>query len=404
VVEWVVAAAEGVGAQRVCVVVPADRAVADRIAALLPPSAEAVVQTEPRGTGDAALAALPALAGFAGDVLVLYGDAPLVEAGTLASLVDAHRARRAAATVMTIDRTAETGGDFGRVVRTTTGDVARIVEVRDASPAERELTEVNSGIYVFAAADLWPALERVGTDAVGLLAHDGRPVAAHKHPDARVAHGINTRIDLAEADRLLRDRIARAHMLAGVTIVEPAATFIEAAVRIEPDVTIHPFTVLRGATTVATGASVGPHVVAVDAAIGRNVSVGPFCYLRPGTVLEAEAKAGTFVEIKNSRIGATAKVPHLSYIGDADVGEGTNIGAGNITANFDGTRKHRTVIGRNVKTSVDTAFVAPVTIGDDAWTAAGSVITDDVPAEALGVARARQTNIEGYARRRRGQG
>jgi bifunctional UDP-N-acetylglucosamine pyrophosphorylase/glucosamine-1-phosphate N-acetyltransferase len=190
-------------------------------------------------------------------------------------------------------------------------------------------------------------------------------------------------------------------MLAGVTIRDPASTFIEAEVRLEQDVTIEPFTVLRGATTVAEGAVVGPHVVAVDAAIGPGVTVGPFCYLRPGAVLERGAKAGTFVEIKNAVVGAGAKVPHLSYIGDAEIGEGTNIGAGNITANFDGERKQRTVIGRNVRTGSDNVFVAPVQVGDGAYTGAGSVITTDVPPDALGVARARQTTIEGYGKRKR---
>jgi len=193
-------------------------------------------------------------------------------------------------------------------------------------------------------------------------------------------------------------------MLAGVTIVDPKTTWIEAEVELEPDATIHPFTVLSGKTKVGAGAVVGPHAVAVDAVIGPEATVGPFCYLRPGTVLEARAKAGTFVEIKNSHIGEGAKVPHLSYIGDADVGEGTNIGAGNITANLPphpGSPKQRTKIGRNVKTSVQTSFVAPVEIGDDAWTAAGSVITKDVPPESLAVARARQENKEGYVRRRR---
>jgi bifunctional UDP-N-acetylglucosamine pyrophosphorylase/glucosamine-1-phosphate N-acetyltransferase len=193
-------------------------------------------------------------------------------------------------------------------------------------------------------------------------------------------------------------------MLAGVTILDAATTWIDAGVELEPDVVVHPFTVLRGATTVATGSEIGPHTVAIDARIGRRVSIGPFCYLRPGTVLEPDAKAGTFVEIKNSRIGARTKVPHLSYLGDADVGEDTNVAAGNITVNFPhepGLPKGRTTIGRNVRTGVQNAFVAPVEIGDDAWIAAGSVITKDVPPGALAVARARQENKEGYARRGR---
>ena len=209
--------------------------------------------------------------------------------------------------------------------------------------------------------------------------------------------GVNTRVELSAAGAALRDRILEEHMLAGVTIVDPATTWIEAEVAIEADAVIHPFTVIRGASKVAAGAEIGPHAVLVDAVVGERALVGPFCYLRPGTVLEAGAKAGTFVEMKNSRIGERTKVPHLSYLGDADVGADSNIAAGNITVNLGhATRtKERTVIGRNVRTGVDNSFVAPVTVGDDAWIAAGSVITEDVPAGALAIARARQVNKEG---------
>jgi bifunctional UDP-N-acetylglucosamine pyrophosphorylase/glucosamine-1-phosphate N-acetyltransferase len=225
----------------------------------------------------------------------------------------------------------------------------------------------------------------------------------HVAADPAEVDGVNTRVDLASAAAALRDRINRGHMLAGVTIVDPESTWIEASVELEPDSVVHPFTVLRGTTTVATGAQVGPHVVAVDARVGPDALVGPFCYLRPGTVLDAGAKAGTFVEIKNSHIGARTKVPHLSYLGDADVGEDTNIAAGNITVNYPhepGQPKGKTTIGSNVRTGVDNAFVAPVTIGDDAWIAAGSVITDDVPANALAIARVRQENKEGRGGKR----
>ena len=220
--------------------------------------------------------------------------------------------------------------------------------------------------------------------------------------DPAVAEGVNTRVELARAAALLRDRVNAEHMLAGVTIVDPQTTWIEPEVELEPDATVHPFTVLRGKTSVGRGAEIGPHAVAWDAQIGPDALVGPFCYLRPGTVLEAGTKAGTFVEIKNSHVGEGAKVPHLSYIGDADIGEGANIAAGNITANFPhqpGRPKGRTTIGRNVRTGIHNGFIAPVTIGDDAWIAAGSVITKDVPAEALAVARSRQVNKEGYAGR-----
>jgi bifunctional UDP-N-acetylglucosamine pyrophosphorylase / glucosamine-1-phosphate N-acetyltransferase len=297
-------------------------------------------------------------------------------------------------------------------VRAGDGSVQAIVEALDASAEELAIDEVNSSIYVFSAQKLWPVLVRLApantqgelllTDAVRLLTDEGERVAAQPAFDPLEAEGVNTRVDLAAAAAVLRDRINEAHMLAGVTIVDPATTWIDPTVELEPDAVIEPFTVLSGRTSVGEGARVGPHVVAVDTRIGPDVMVGPFCYLRPGTVLEAGAKAGTFVEIKNSRVGEGAKVPHLSYVGDADIGAGTNVGAGNITANFPhepGLPKNRTTIGRNVRTGVQNAFVAPIEIGDGAWTAAGSALTKDVPPGALAIARARQENKEGYAAR-----
>ena len=406
--EWVADSVLQVGAERTLAIVSPD---ADGVRARLPAGVEAGTQAEPLGTGDAVRSARPALEGFDGDVLVLNGDHPLTDPASLIALRDAHRESDAAASVLTFNRTDAVGGDFGRIVRGAGGAVERIVEVRDATPAEREIAEVSSGIFIFRSADLWPALENLDTandqgelyvtDTIAALAAAGRTIVAYRHPDATVALGINTRADLAAAAAILRDRTNRAHMLAGVTIVDPATAWIDASVEIERDVVIEPFTVLRGATRVETGAVVGPHVVAVDARIGPGAVIGPFTYLRPGADIGEDAKAGTFVEIKNSEIRARAKVPHLSYIGDAEVGEDTNIGAGNITANYDGSQKQRTTIGRDVRTSSDTVFVAPVTIGDGAWTAAGSVITDDIPPDALGVARARQKNIEGYGTRKR---
>ncbi len=273
------------------------------------------------------------------------------------------------------------------------GSVQEIVEDGDASPEQRLIRELNSSIYVFDAAHLWQALERLEahnaqgelylTDCVRHIVEAGGRAAAWICPDERAALGINTRAELAVAAAELRDRINEQHMLAGVTIVDPASTWIEAGVEIEPDVTIHPFTVIRG-----------------DVRIARGVEIGPFAYVRPGTQADEEAKIGTFVEVKNARIGARTKIPHLSYVGDADIGEDTNVAAGNITANFPhekGEGKQRTTIGRNVRTGVDNSFLAPVTIGDNAWVAAGSVITEDVPPDALAIARARQENKEGYA-------
>jgi bifunctional UDP-N-acetylglucosamine pyrophosphorylase/glucosamine-1-phosphate N-acetyltransferase len=329
----------------------------------------------------------------------------------LRELVDAHRGKGAAATVLSFEP--DDARSYGRIVRASDGSVEAIVEARDATAEQLELTECNSSIYVFRCELLWPALERLQphnaqgelylTDAVRELVADGHRVAAHVAADPAETEGVNTRLELAAAAAALRDRINTAHMLAGVAISDPVSTWIEPAVTIEADAAIHPFTMLRGATRVAAAAEVGPHAVAIDAEIGPGATVGPFCYLRPGTVLGPRAKAGAFVEIKKSIIGQDTKVPHLSYIGDAEIGEGTNIGAGSITANFPhrpGQPKGRTTIGDNVRVAVDTMFVAPVTVGDDAWTAAGSVITDDVPSGALAGFPPRQVTKEGRGGKR----
>ena len=375
--------------------------------ALAQESAIVAVQQEPRGTGDAIAAARDALAGFEGDVLVLSGDAPLVTPELLQGLVDAHRKSAAAATVLTF----EPGRPlpYGRIVRDADGNVRAIVEEGDATEEERAIRELNSSTYVFDAAELWGALDKLKpdnvqgelylTDTVRMLVEAGKPVATYKSEDPEAPVGVNTRVELAAAAAVLRDRINEQHMLAGATIVDPQATWIDPQVELEPDVVVQPFTVLRGATRVLRGAEVGPHVVAIDAEIGEHALVGPFCYLRPGTVLEAGAKAGTFVEIKNSRIGEGTKVPHLSYIGDAEIGAETNVGAGGITVNYPhepGKPKGRTKIGRNVRTGVQNAFVAPVEIGDDAWIAVGTVVTDDVPPGSLAGFAPRQVTKEGY--------
>jgi bifunctional UDP-N-acetylglucosamine pyrophosphorylase/glucosamine-1-phosphate N-acetyltransferase len=403
-VDWVLAAAVDSGADPVVVVAaPQTKDDFDGFGV--------AVQEKPLGTGDAVRAARGALEGRAADVLVLSGDAVLLTADDLRNLVATHRATGAAATVLGIEY--PDARHYGRLVRGADGRLERIVEARDATAAELEIREANSSIYVFRDEALWPVLDRIEaanaqgelylTDAIGLLVEAGETVAVHIAAEAFEA-GVNTRAELAEAAAVLRDRINLAHMLAGVTIVDPASTWIEPGVSIEPDVTIHPFVVLNGSTTVATGAELHPHTVASDARIGTGASVGPFCYLRPGTVLDSDSKAGTFVEIKNATLGPRTKVPHLSYIGDAEIGEDTNIGAGAITANFahkPGLPKGRTTIGKNVRTGIHNAFVAPVEVGDGAWTAAGSTITKDVPADALAVARERQENKEGYAARQR---
>jgi bifunctional UDP-N-acetylglucosamine pyrophosphorylase/glucosamine-1-phosphate N-acetyltransferase len=399
-VDWVIRAARDAGVERIVVVASPDTAGSfDGL--------DVAVQQTPLGTGDAVRSARDALAGARGDVVVLNGDVPALTAELLRALVETHRSTRAAGTVLAFEPADLRS--YGRIVRDEDGGLARIVEAGDASPEELALREVNSGIYVFRTERLWPLLERLEphnaqgelyvTDTLGLLVGDGEAVAVHTAAVPFDVEGINTRVELAAVTAALRDRINEGHMLAGVTIVDPASTWIEADVEIEADATIHPFTVLRGATTIASGAEVGPHVVAIDTEIGAGVTVGPFAYLRPGTVLGEGAKAGTFVELKKARIGARSKVPHLSYLGDAEIGEDTNIAAGNITANFphqQGKPKGTTRIGSNVRTGVDNTFDAPVSIGDDAWIAAGAVITDDVAAGSLAGFAPRQETKEGW--------
>ena len=401
-VDWVLEIARELGAEPVVVVAaPATADAFDGVAV--------AVQEAPLGTGDAVGRAQRSLDGV-DDVLVLSGDTPLLTPQLLRDLVETHRREAAWATVLSFEP--EDPRQYGRIVRNGSGGVVEIVEAADATPEQLAVREVNSSIYVFRAERLWPVLERLSphnaqgelylTDTIELLVAEGGQVAAHKGGDAMEAEGVNTRLELAAAAAELRDRINDAHMLAGVTIVDPQSTWIDDGVVLAADAVIQPFTVIRGASRVAAGAEVGPHAVLHDAIVGEGALVGPFCYLRPGTVLEAGAKAGTFVEIKNSLIGERTKVPHLSYLGDADIGADTNIAAGNITVNQDhATRaKERTVIGSNVRTGVDNAFVAPVSIGDDAWIAAGSVITEDVPPGALAIARAEQVNKEGRGGKR----
>ena len=404
-VDWVIETGREVGADPLVVVAsPSGR---DEFG---PDGLVVAVQEQPLGTGDAVRAAHGVLSGYDGDLLVLSGDTPLLTPGLLAALVETHRSERAAATILSA--VPADPRVYGRIVRGENGAVLRIAEGTDATPEELELSEVNSSIYVFRADALWPALERLQpknvqgelylTDVIAILTEAGERVAAHVAPDANETEGVNTRVELAQAAAVLRDRINERHMLDGVTIVDPATTWIEPTVTLAEDVTINPFTVLRGRTAVGRGAVIHPHTVAVDAEVGERAVVGPFCYLRSGTSLGESSKAGTYVEIKNSRIGDRTKVPHLSYIGDAEIGEDTNIGAGAITANLghrSGEPKKRTTIGSNVRTAIHNGFIAPVEVGDGAWIAAGSVITRDVPPGALAIARQRQENKEGYAAR-----
>jgi len=401
-VDWVIDAVRALGPEPLVVVTSPETQ--DAIAG---DGITVAVQPEARGTGDAIAAARGALDGFEGDVLVLSGDSPLLTPELLEGLIAKHRESRAAATVLTFEPVRPL--PYGRIVRDSEGNVRAIVEEGDATEQERAIRELNSSTYVFDAGELWGALDALKpdnvqgelylTDTVRALAEAGKPVATYKSDDPEAPVGINTRVELAGTAAVLRDRINERHMLAGTTIVDPLSTWIDPQVELEPDSIVHPFTVLRGGTRVLRGAEVGPHVVAIDAEIGERALVGPFCYLRPGTVLEAGAKAGTFVELKNSRIGEGTKVPHLSYIGDAEIGAETNVGAGGITVNYPhepGKPKGRTKIGRNVRTGVHNAFVAPIEIGDDAWIAVGSVVTDDVPPGSLAGFAPRQVTKEGY--------
>ncbi|TML13585.1 MAG: UDP-N-acetylglucosamine diphosphorylase/glucosamine-1-phosphate N-acetyltransferase [Actinobacteria bacterium] len=369
------------------------------------------VQQRPLGTGDSLRAARPNV-GDARTVLVVSGDHPRISSELLGRLVDEHRSAHATATVLSFEPVDSRA--YGRIVRGAGGRLQAIVEDADADDAQRALREVNSSIYVFAADKLWPVLERIEpanaqgelylTDVVRLLVEGGEEVVVFKAPDPDEVEGVNTRVELADAAAYLRARVNKQHMLAGVTIVDPDTTWIDPDVELEPDSTIHPFTILRGDTRVAAGAEVGPHAVVDGAEIGQGARVGPFCYLRPGTKLGVGARAGAFVEIKNAEIGDRTKVPHLSYIGDAEIGEDTNVAAGNITANYPhqpGREKGRTKIGRNVRTGIHNGFEAPVEVGDDAWIAGGSYITEDVPPQSLAGFPPKQITKEGYLRGKR---
>jgi bifunctional UDP-N-acetylglucosamine pyrophosphorylase / glucosamine-1-phosphate N-acetyltransferase len=424
-VAWSILAAREAGAGRVAAIV------SPRIdvAAGLPNDVETVVQPQPDGTGGAIRAALP-LIEQAETVLVLSGDHPLISAATISGFLEAHAASGAAATMLSIEL--DDPGSYGRVVRDADGRVERVVEAKadgDAGAEELAIREVNAGTYAFDAGPLATVLAGLSnhnaqgeyylTDVFAALHEAGHAVAAHPTEDLAVTMGVNNRAELAAVEAEGRRRILEAHMLAGVTVADPGTTWVDAGVEIAADVRIEPGTSLRGATTIGAGSTVGPLSTLIDTRLGEDVAVlhsylvecevldgcnvGPFAYLRPGAHLDAGAKAGTFVEIKNSQIGEGSKVPHLAYVGDADVGPGTNLGAGTITANYDGFRKHRTTIGRDVRLGVDTLLIAPVEVGDAAYTGAGAVIKEDVPEGALAVSENDQRNIEGYAERKAAQ-
>ncbi|MFI0710632.1 bifunctional UDP-N-acetylglucosamine diphosphorylase/glucosamine-1-phosphate N-acetyltransferase GlmU [Streptomyces inhibens] len=394
------------------------------------PAVRTVVQHEQKGTGHAVRTALDELtnSGVAldGTVIVVCGDTPLLTGETLEQLSATHAADGNAVTVLSAEVPDSTG--YGRIVREAgTGAVTAIVEHKDASDSQRAIREINSGVFAFDARLLVDALGKVRTDnsqgeeyltdVLGIVREAGHRVGAAVAADHREILGINNRVQLAEARRLLNERLLERAMLAGVTIVDPASTWLDVSVSFEQDATVHPGTQLLGSTHIGTGAEVGPHsrladtsvgagavasfTVAEGARIGEGASVGPYAYLRPGTDLGPRAKAGTYVEMKNASIGEGTKVPHLSYVGDATIGEFTNIGAASVFVNYDGEAKHHTTVGSHCKTGSDNMFVAPVTVGDGAYTAAGSVITKDVPPGSLAVARGQQRNIEGWVARKR---
>ena len=408
---WPVRAAAAAGAARIVVVDSPERA----LEGVLPPSVELAVQARPDGTGGAVAAAMAQLdsadsaAGAA--LVVLSGDVPLISAGSIEDLVAAHSASSAQATLASM--VLEDPQGYGRVVCATgmarSSGWSRRRWAGTRPPSELDIQEVNAGIYVFEQAALREVLPRLSANnaqgelylpqVLELIRAAGGKVLAHPVDDERLMLGVNDRAALAQVRELAQANIHARHMAAGVSIVDPRATVIDLDVEIGPDTIVEPYSTIKGTTRIGQGCAVR-HSYLVDCVLEDGVSVGPFAYLRPGSVLRAGAKVGTFVEVKNSDIGRAAKVPHLSYIGDADVGEGTNLGASTITANYDGHDKHRTTIGQRVRSSVHVSFVAPVTVGDEAYTGAGSVIDEDVPAGALGIARARQTNKEGYAARR----
>ena len=420
-IAWPVLAAREAGADRVAVIVSPER----DLSGALPDGVETVEQHESNGTGGAVRSALE-IVEQSQRVLVLSGDVPLISSEVITGLLASQEESGASATVMTA--ILDDPGSYGRVVRGGDGTIRKIVEAKaegDATREELAIREINSGTYVFDGPSLATALGELSadnaqgeyylTDVIAVMRSRGELVTAHVSQDPAINLGVNNRADLAVVETEARRRILEKHMLGGVTIVDPATTWIDAGVTIGQDTRIEPGTSLRGATEVGEEARIGPHTTITDSGIGdrceviqsflnlceleAGCSVGPFAYLRPGAKLEEDAKAGTFVEVKNSKIGPGSKVPHLSYVGDADIGSGSNLGAGTITANYDGREKHRTRIGSNVRIGVDTMLVAPVEVGDGAYTGAGAVIRDNIPPGALSVSENDQRNVDDYAER-----
>ena len=421
----VLAAAEPLGAGATVVVVGAGRDAVEAHLAAVAPGALPVVQEEQRGSGHAAAVALAAVPDVDGPVLLVNGDAPLLRTETVVGLVRAHVSAGHALTVLTAEVPDPTG--LGRIVRDAAGAVVAIVEERDASDEQRAIREINAGVYVGDAGTLRRTLANLGsandqgeqyvTDVLGMLAAEGAPVGGFRADDPDDVLGCNDQRELAERRRMLNDRVLDELMRSGVTVIDPRTTWVDVTAEIAPDAVLQPGTQVQGASIIATGAVVGPDTTLLDCEVGEGASVvrshcqlavigpestvGPFSYLRPGTRLGRGAKVGAYVETKNVQIGDDSKVPHLSYVGDATIGQGSNVGAATVFVNYDGVAKHHTTVGDQVRIGSDTMLVAPVTIGDGAYTAAGSVITSDVPPGAMAVARAPQRNVAGWVWRRR---
>jgi bifunctional UDP-N-acetylglucosamine pyrophosphorylase/glucosamine-1-phosphate N-acetyltransferase len=421
-----IAAARGVDPEHLAIVVRHGRDLVAAHIAVVDPEAVIADQDEVKGTGRATECALDALPeGLEGTVLVTYGDVPLLAAQTLRELLEAHAASGSAATVITATLPDPTG--YGRIIRGADGSVAGIVEHKDATDGQREITEINSGLYAFDAAVLRKALAQVGTDNVqgekyltdvlGIARSEGLKVSAHLIQDLWQTEGVNDRVQLSRLGGELNRRIVEQWMRAGVSVVDPATTWIDAGVTLGRDVTIHPQTQVHGASTIGDDVVLGPDTTLTDvrigngasvirthgssAVIGEGATVGPFAYLRPGTELGAKGKIGTFVETKNAQIGAGSKVPHLTYVGDATIGEQSNIGASSVFVNYDGVKKMHTTIGSHCRTGSDNMFVAPVTVGDGAYTGAGTVVRRDVPPGALAITVAPQRNVPGWVHEKR---
>jgi bifunctional UDP-N-acetylglucosamine pyrophosphorylase / glucosamine-1-phosphate N-acetyltransferase len=424
IIENLLAAVKPLEAKNLTVVVGSHKDEVIEHLAKIAPKAKTVFQEKRNGTGGAAQLALASHKGD-GTVLILAGDTPLLTTQTLQEFIEVHQTQKNKASVLTALLPDPTG--YGRIIRGDDGVILKIVEEKDATESEKDIDEINTGVYLFESKVLSAVISKIQsnnsqkelylTDVISLLNDQKESVHAIVSNDYTETLGINDRTQLAEVTAIMRDRINNQHMLAGVSIIDPTTTWIDAGVKIEADVVIYPSSAISGETVIKSGAIIGPRTTLVDCEVGSAASViesfatksvigdgakvGPYTYLRKGTVLDSDSKAGAFVEIKNSTVGKGSKVAHLSYVGDAQIGDETNIGAATVFVNYDGEKKHQTKIGDQVRIGSDTMLVAPVTIGDGAYTAAGSVINEDVPAGAIGIGRARQVNILGWVLKKR---